>query len=627
MKPFLAALVLIFSADTLLALPPAVELDRRLLHAKTALEAKSYNEAADQLGHAKKLGITLPERFALDYATALAGVGSANEAKLVLDEYFGKYGTKGASYKEALKLLVQMEDQERRASRPPTPSASSSSAPTPSTPTTGAGTHQGSTDQGRPQLPFVVSEDIWRAIEASEAYRNAPPSRAYKINYQASYQSEYTGSKSSSLPKPAASSKKSTLEATLLGNKCALVQSSTLLGKNLASGNYVCGGFLYLGVTYDGKTASFIKSLDELKGSLFPMRIGNQMTLRYQIAVPSDRRFDATSVSSCQVMGQGSARELHPQLTGTAWKVRCQNSGTYNYDNKPIVSEFDDYYLEDLGLMLSAIGQINFLEKKFILPQPGDQTVLVTEGDYGSRTTTTYTSYDWSVGVDGQDAGKSTRPAPPTSAAPAPANWGLSDQDFSTMIGSDIMKKVRMADRRAEILAAAQAGDKVAQYLIGCSYEYGTGVSRDAVQKVGWLTKAAEQGLVRARAALAIARINGDGTPQDDISGWALLLESSNAGNAVAQYNAAILTLRGLDVGGGRARLYKFLEKPAALTLLRRSAEAGLSVAQYSLGHSYMVGTEENAKDLQQARYWLEKAAAQHLSQAATALATIPAND
>lgn len=195
------------------------------------------------------------------------------------------------------------------------------------------------------------------------------------------------------------------------------------------------------------------------------------------------------------------------------------------------------------------------------------------------------------------------------------------------MMGSDIMKKVRMAERRSDILAAAQAGDKVAQYLIGSSYEYGTGVGRDAVQKVVWLTKAAEQGLIRARVALAVARIYGDGTPQDDISGWALLLTSSNAGNAVAQYYAAILTLRGLDAGGGMARQYKFLEKPVALTLLRRSAEAGLSVAQYSLGHSYMVGTEENAKDLQLARYWLEKAAAQHLSQAATALATIPANN
>ena len=63
---------------------------------------------------------------------------------------------------------------------------------------------------------------------------------------------------------------------------------------------------------------------------------------------------------------------------------------------------------------------------------------------------------------------------------------------------------------------------------------------------------------------------------------------------------------------------------------LTKAAEQGLiraRGAQYSLGHFYMVGTEENEKDLQQARYWLGKAAAQHLSQAATALATIPSNN
>lgn len=624
MKPFLAAFCLIFSSGTLLALPPAVELDRRMLHAKTALEAKSYNEAANQLAQAKKLGITLPEHFALDYATALAGRGNADEAKVVLDEYFRKYGTKGASYKGALELLVQLDEQERPISKTQTPSTSLSSAPAPK-----SGANQGSTDQSRPPLPFAVSEDIWRTIEASEAYRNAPRSRAYKVSYQANDQSAYTGPKSSSLPSPPASSTRATLEATVLGNKCALQQRNTFLstlGKNFASGNYVCGGFLPLGATQDGNPYMFIKSLDELKGSLLPMRIGNQMTLRYQIALMSNRQFEMTTSSSCQVMGQGAARELHPQLTGTAWKVRCQNIVSSNNGTKPIESEIDDYYLEDLGLRLSAIGQSNYLEKKIILPQPGDQTVRVTTGDYGARTTTTYTSYDWSVGGNDPATGKSAQTVPPTALAQNPENWGLSDQDLSTMIGTNIMKKVRMVERRADILAAAQAGDMVSQYLIGASYDYGTGVGKDAVQKVLWLSKAAEQGLVRARAALAIARINGDGMPQDDISGWSMLLASANAGNAIAQYNAAILTLRGTDAGG-MPRQYKFLEGPAALALLRRSAEAGLSFAQYSLGHSYMVGTEENPKDLQQSRYWLEKAAAQNLPEAVTALAKISPNN
>jgi hypothetical protein len=291
-----------------------------------------------------------------------------------------------------LALLVQIENQEQGKSKAPIQSASA----------TGVGANRGGAVPARPQLPFTVSEDIWRTIEASEAYRNSPRPRTYKISYQASDQGEHTGSKNSFLPKPAAFSKSANIVTTSLGDKCFVQKSINFLsviGKSQASDSYICGGFLSLGSTDGDKTTIFIKSLDELKGSLFPMRIGNQMSIRYQFAYVADRRFDSTMASSCQVISQGPASELDPALKGTAWKIRCQGSYTSDFDNKSTVSEIDDYYLEDLGLNLSAIGQLNFREKKFILPKPGDQTVLVAEGDYGSRTTTTYTSYDWSVDI------------------------------------------------------------------------------------------------------------------------------------------------------------------------------------------------------------------------------------
>lgn len=227
------------------------------------------------------------------------------------------------------------------------------------------------------------------------------------------------------------------------------------------------------------------------------------------------------------------------------------------------------------------------------------------------------------VGMEVQEQAKSSTPAQPTSAVALAENWGLTDQDLSTMTGPAIMKKVDMANRRADILAAAQAGGARPQYLIGSSYAYGVGVDEDPVQEVAWLTKSAEQGLVRAAAALAMNRIRGTGTPQDDISGWTLLLKAASTGNAVAQYNAAMLTLTGLDVGGGMTRQYHFLEKSDALAMLRRSAESGLSVSQYALGHSYLVGSDLNGKDLKQARYWLAKAAAQNLAEAANDLASM----
>jgi len=391
MKKLLAALLMTLTAGTALALPPAVELDRLMLHAQTALDAQSYAVAADNLDKAKKLGIALPENFALRYATALNGLGKANEAKAVLEKYLNSHGTKGPSYKAVLALLVQIENQEQ----------GTSSAPVQSAPASGVAANRKGAVPARPQLPFAVSEDIWRTLEASEAYRNSPRPRLYKTSYQASEQVEYTGSKSSSLPNPAAVSKSADVAITSLGDKCWVQKSTTFysaVGKSYVPDNYICGG-LSLGEMVGDKATAFIKSLDELKGSLFPMRIGNQMSMRYQVAHVADRRFDSTTASACQVVSQGPASELSSALNGAAWKIRCQRSYTNAYDNKPTVFENDDYYLEDLGLYLSAIGQLNFREKKFILPKPGDQTVLVAEGDYGSRITTTYTSYDWSVDI------------------------------------------------------------------------------------------------------------------------------------------------------------------------------------------------------------------------------------
>ncbi|OGW39821.1 MAG: hypothetical protein A2X58_01400 [Nitrospirae bacterium GWC2_56_14] len=393
-------------AGTALTLPPAVELDRLMLHGKTALKANAFSDATIHLARVKKLHPALPEDFALSYARALVGLGRANEAKGELDAYFNKYGTKGPSYKEVLELLVQIEAQEK-GKKSKTVNQSASAA--------GVSTDRKGVDQdrskairtdlvhqplpARPQLPFTVSEDVWRALEASDAYRAAPRAREYKKSYQAKIQREYTGAKSKPLKKPAAAVKKEKIEATSLGDKCGVVKTSiTDSGKESVFEDYICGGFLSLGHTVDGKTGGILKSLDELKGSLFPMRAGNKMSLSFQSASPADTRFDSVQARSCEVISQGPASELHPAFKGTAWKIQCKGSYTSNYDHTTRLSpEIDDYYLEDLGLNLSAIGQFNYDEKTFFIPKPFDQTVLTAEGDYGSRTTTMYTSYDWSV--------------------------------------------------------------------------------------------------------------------------------------------------------------------------------------------------------------------------------------
>jgi len=321
MKAALAVLLTLVSASAF-ALPPQVELDRLMLHAKTALDAKAYDEALEQLAQARKLGVALPEGFALEQATALAGLGRTDEAKTVLDAYLDRYGTKGASYKPALELLVKIENQ------------------------------------------------------------------------------------------------------------------------------------------------------------------------------------------------------------------------------KP---------------------------------------------------------------------GVANATAPATAADPL-AKWGLTDHDMSYMTGADIATKTHLAERRADILAAAQAGDPVAQYLVGVSYTYGIGVTADDAQAYAWMTKAADGGLVRAVGVVGADRILGTGTEADMISGWALLLQAGNAGNEIANYQVAILTLR---------NGYKFIDRPTALKILARTAEEGIAPAQYALGHSYMQTTDDQRQDLNLARFWLGKAAAQGMQQAAADLATL----
>ncbi|HSR64250.1 MAG TPA: tetratricopeptide repeat protein [Xanthomonadaceae bacterium] len=325
MKACLAVLLLAASAAAF-ALPPQVELDRLMLHAGTALDAKAYGEALEQLAQARRLGLALPEHFALEQATALAGLGEATEAKAVLDAYFNRYGTRGASYAPALALLVRIET------------------------------------------------------------------------------------------------------------------------------------------------------------------------------------------------GQVDARNA---------------------------------------------------------------------------------------------ASAATAPAAPVDPL---AKWGLTDDDLSLRLGSDIAAKVHLAERRPEVLAAAQAGDVVAQYLVAVAYTYGIGVAADPAQAYAWATRAADGGLVRALGVVGVDRILGSGTDADMVSGWALLLQAANAGNGIARYQTAILTLR---------NGYKFIERPTALAMLKRCAEQGIAPAQYALGHAYLQTTDDQRQDLALARYWLQKAAAQGVQEAAADLAAL----
>lgn len=252
----------------------------------------------------------------------------------------------------------------------------------------------------RPKLPFEISESVWKVIEASDAYRNLPRQQSIRIVHQASAETEYTGSENRSLPKPGVTITRSTQEITPLGDKCTATRTTTVVDGNPPNDhwNYSCGS-IYFGYVMDGKTTSRLEAIDELNGSLFPMRIGNRQTLRSRTASAYGRQYDATHLFICEVMGRIVAREVDPRLSGGAWKLHCKTR--YASSASTIDGEFDDYYLEDLAVMLSTIGRhdmINSTTSKFVLPSPGTQTSFSTEGPYGSRMTTSYSSYEWMTG-------------------------------------------------------------------------------------------------------------------------------------------------------------------------------------------------------------------------------------
>jgi hypothetical protein len=252
----------------------------------------------------------------------------------------------------------------------------------------------------RPEIPFAVSEEVWHTLETSAAYINLPRPRMSKISFQGSQRSEIAGLRFIDSDYKVSV----TQEQTALGDKCtAMLRNYTLfaLFKNSNSQrSYSCGYLISLGsTTEDGKPQTVVTSIDELKGSLFPMRIGAKMSIRFQLAYVPDRKLDQMRASTCEVVSQESAHELHSKLTGTAWKVHCQGGTFTASDRAALQNDIDDYYIEDIGMFLSQIGQRDDSGNRFVLPAPSLQTVtIMRSGEYVMRSTYTYTSYDWTVG-------------------------------------------------------------------------------------------------------------------------------------------------------------------------------------------------------------------------------------
>ena len=134
-----------------------------------------------------------------------------------------------------------------------------------------------------------------------------------------------------------------------------------------------------------------------------------------------------------------------------------------------------------------------------------------------------------------------------------------------------------------ELIRMAEQGDAVAQYNLGFSYAYGTGVPQDDARALAWYRLAAEQGLDAAQHHLGVMYANGEGTTQDFDEAVRWLRMAAAQDYSTARYHLGVMYANGDGVPDDEAE---------ALAWFRESAEEGDVPAQYMLGVMYADGAD-----------------------------------
>ena len=157
----------------------------------------------------------------------------------------------------------------------------------------------------------------------------------------------------------------------------------------------------------------------------------------------------------------------------------------------------------------------------------------------------------------------------------------------------------------ADVRARAEAGERVAQFLLGRAYYFGTdGLKKDEATALDWFRKAAAQGQVNAQTFLGYMYEEGrGGLKKDDAQAVEWYRKAADQGEANAQRNL------GLMYASGRGGLTK--SETDALSWYRKAAEQGDASAQNSLGIMYEKGQGGLNQDGGEALNWYRKAADQ----------------
>jgi TPR repeat protein len=112
--------------------------------------------------------------------------------------------------------------------------------------------------------------------------------------------------------------------------------------------------------------------------------------------------------------------------------------------------------------------------------------------------------------------------------------------------------------------AAAELGHPMAQYNLGCMYDNGDGVRKNAREAVRYYELAAAQSHCDAEYNLALKYIDGDGVAKDEARAAQLYERAALSGIRNAQYNAGVMYEMGMGVEIDIPRAIKYFKMCAA---------------------------------------------------------------
>ncbi len=148
----------------------------------------------------------------------------------------------------------------------------------------------------------------------------------------------------------------------------------------------------------------------------------------------------------------------------------------------------------------------------------------------------------------------------------------------------------------------ADAGDREAQFYYGVHLYHGRGVVQDLVAAAQWFDRASQQNLGSAQYNLAMMHLRGELGETDESEALKLLHKAAALGHEAA------------DMAIGRIYL-AHIEDPEqailATDVFQRLAEDGNADAQVTLGMIYTFGQGNVHQDFDEGRFWLKLASNQ----------------